>query len=196
MIFKIFKFKKVSSTNNVAIDYIKNKKIKNGIIVSQKQTRGRGTRGRNWVSLKGNLFLTIFFKLNKKGIPKFYEFTIINPILIISVIKKFYKKENIYIKWPNDILIGNKKVCGILQEIISYQKNSYLIIGIGINLNENPIIKEKITTSLRQELNKIIDKKTFIKYLVKAYEKFFFNIKTYDFSVYKNKSKILATNKV
>ena len=80
--------------------------------------------------------------------------------------------------------------------IISYQKNSYLIIGIGINLNENPIIKEKITTSLRQELNKIIDKKTFIKYLVKAYEKFFFNIKTYDFSVYKNKSKILATNKV
>ena len=195
MIFKIFKFNTVSSTNNIAIDLIKNKKINNGVIVSQKQTRGRGTRGRNWISLKGNLFLTIFFQMNK-GIPKFYEFSIINPILIISVIKKFYKKRNIHIKWPNDILIGNKKICGILQEVISYEKNSYLIIGVGVNLNANPIIKKKITTSLYDELNKIIDEKKFTKYLVKAYEKFFFNIKNYNFSVYKNKSKILATNKI
>ena len=195
MIFKIFKFKKVSSTNNIAIDFIKKKKINNGIIVSREQTKGRGTRGRNWVSLKGNLFLTIFFQINRDT-PKFYEFTMINPVLIISVIKKFYKKRNIYIKWPNDILIGKKKVCGILQEIINYQKNSYLIIGIGVNLNTNPIVKEKITTSLYQELNKKINKKKFIKFLVETYEEFFFNIESYDFSIYKNKSKILATNRV
>ena len=58
--FKIFKFNKVRSTNDVAINLIRNKKINKGIIVSQNQSKGRGTRGKQWVSLKGNLFLTIF----------------------------------------------------------------------------------------------------------------------------------------
>ena len=90
--FKIFKFNKVRSTNAVAINLIRNKKINKGIIVSQDQSKGRGTRGKLWVSLKGNLFFTIFFQLNPDR-PKFYEFSIINPILIISVIKKFYRKK-------------------------------------------------------------------------------------------------------
>jgi len=193
--FKIFKFNKVRSTNEVAINLIRNKKINKGIIVSQNQSKGRGTRGKLWVSLKGNLFFTIFFQLNPDR-PKFYEFSIINPILIISVIKKFYRKKNIYIKWPNDILIGKKKVCGILQEIISYQKNSYLIIGIGINLNSNPTIKEKLTTCIYHERKKLVDTKKFLKYLAKAYNNFFLDLKKYNFSIYKNKSKILAVNKI
>mgnify|MGYP001161051061 CR=1 FL=1 len=191
--FKIFRFERVENTNNTAIDFIKNKKIPKGFIVSKTQTQGRGSRGKKWISLKGNLFLTIFFPINKSK-PKFYEFTLINPVLIISVIKKFYKKKNLFIKWPNDILIGKKKVCGILQEMVKFKKKSYLIIGVGINLNVNPSIKQKETTSICFETKKKISYNKFLKCIRKTYTNFFLNLNTYSISVYKKKSKVLSIN--
>ena len=61
MEFKKFSFKKVGSTNNTAMRLIK-KGIKNGIIISDLQTKGRGQRGNKWFSKKGNLFMTVFLK--------------------------------------------------------------------------------------------------------------------------------------
>ena len=58
---KLIKFKRVKSTNDLAIKLIKNEKFKPTIIISDTQTKGRGTRGKKWISLKGNLFLSIFF---------------------------------------------------------------------------------------------------------------------------------------
>ena len=60
------KFKSVKSTNDIAQKLIKKKKIKPTIIFSEKQTKGRGTMGKRWISKKGNLFLTIFFDISKK----------------------------------------------------------------------------------------------------------------------------------
>ena len=61
MKFKIFRFKKVKSTNNTAIRIIKNTNLKYGMIISETQTRGRGQYGKLWVSYKGNLFVSFFF---------------------------------------------------------------------------------------------------------------------------------------
>ena len=61
MKFEIFKFEKVTSTNDVAIDLIKEKRKEIGYIYADEQTKGRGTYGKNWVSNKGNLFVSIFF---------------------------------------------------------------------------------------------------------------------------------------
>ena len=61
---KLIKFKKVKSTNNIAIKLIKSNKINPAIISSEKQTKGRGTRGKKWISQKGNLFISIFFKID------------------------------------------------------------------------------------------------------------------------------------
>ena len=63
---KLFSYKKVKSTNSTAINLIKQKKFKKGIVHSISQTNGRGRYGRKWISLKGNFFLTIFFQLNEK----------------------------------------------------------------------------------------------------------------------------------
>jgi len=61
----IFKFKKIKSTNDRAIQNIK-RGIQKGIIVSDQQTSGRGTYGKKWVSFKGNLFVSFFFEIKKK----------------------------------------------------------------------------------------------------------------------------------
>tara|TARA_Y100000741_G_scaffold112010_1_gene84056 strand:+ start:392 stop:922 length:531 start_codon:yes stop_codon:yes gene_type:complete len=145
MILRKFKYKCVNSTNDVAISLIK-KNIKSGIVISQMQKKGRGRVGRKWISLQGNLFVSIFFSIEKINM-NISQLTKNNAKLIIKLLSKYYKKE-IKLKLPNDILIGKKKICGILQETVKKNNVQYLIIGIGINLLKNPMIKKYPTTNL------------------------------------------------
>ena len=110
MRFKIFKFKRVTSTNDVAINLIKRKQRECGCIVADEQTKGRGTHGKLWISHKGNLFITLFFHL-KDQYPAFNEFSIINPLIISDVLKSFCNNENVSLKFPNDVLVNGKKYC-------------------------------------------------------------------------------------
>jgi BirA family biotin operon repressor/biotin-[acetyl-CoA-carboxylase] ligase len=109
MKFEVFKFESVTSTNDVATNLIKEKQKEFGCVYAGIQTRGRGTYGRKWVSDKGNLFLSIFFPL-KDNYPPFNEFSVINPIIISGVIKHFCKKEDIKLKFPNDIFVNRRKI--------------------------------------------------------------------------------------
>ena len=176
MKFKIFKFKKIDSTNDKAIKIIKSKKENNGFIYTLVQNRGRGRYGNKWKSLKGNFFGSFFFKLND-NYPKFKEFNFINVKLIITILKKYIKRNIITFKEPNDILINKKKICGILQEIVIKDDNKYLIVGIGVNLVSSPNIKKYQTTNIYQETNKKPDLEKFTKILVKHYEKLITKIK-------------------
>ena len=63
------------------------------------------------------IYLLLFFFPLKKEYPKIEHFTLINPLLVIDILKKFCDKKILF-KFPNDIYINNKKICGILQEII------------------------------------------------------------------------------
>jgi len=146
MILRKFKYKCVSSTNDVAISLIKQKNIKSGIVISQMQKKGRGRRGRKWISHKGNLFVSIFFSLEKIKM-NIAQLTKNNANLIIKLLSRYYNKK-INLKLPNDILIRRKKICGILQETIKKNDAKYLIVGIGINLVKSPIIKGYPTTNL------------------------------------------------
>ena len=96
MKFKIFKFENVTSTNDIAISLIRKKNKENGCVYAKKQTKGRGTRGKKWISRKGNFFGTIFFPL-KSNYPPFNEFAIINPVILSEVIRHFCSKKNIRI---------------------------------------------------------------------------------------------------
>ena len=107
MILRKFKYKCVNSTNNVAISLIK-KNIKSGIVISQMQKKGRGRVGRKWISLQGNLFVSIFFSIEKINM-NISQLTKNNAKLIIKLLSKYYKKE-IKLKLPNDILIGKKQI--------------------------------------------------------------------------------------
>ena len=191
MHFKTYKYKILKSTNDQAINFIKNSNINYGYIVSDIQTSGRGTVKKKWISLKGNLFGSIFFPL-KKNFPAFNEFTFISPTIIYNAIKTFCKSCELSFKWPNDILINNKKICGILQEVVRTNNRDYLIIGMGINLVTNPKIKGLRTTNIFDETKIKIDRNEIVEKIVGMFEKFFLEIKTYSFQYYKNKANSLS----
>ena len=167
---KQFNFKKVRSTNQTSIRVINNSNCKFGLIVSETQSNGRGQYGRKWISYKGNIFMSIFYKLNKINLS-LSSLTKKNCLLVKRVISKYCKK-NITFKSPNDLLINKKKICGILQEKIEKSDEKYLIVGIGINLIKSPNLSNYSTTNLFDVINKKIKKKKIEKELKITFEKF------------------------
>jgi len=167
---KQFNFKKVKSTNQTAIRLIKSSKNEFGLIVSETQSKGKGQYGRKWISYKGNIFLSLFYKLENINLS-LSSLTKMNCFLVKNVISKYYKKK-ITFKLPNDLLINKKKICGILQEKIEKSKKQYLIVGIGFNLIKSPNIPNYPTTNLLKITNQKINKKKFVKELKITFEKF------------------------
>ena len=169
MKFKKLKYKKVNSTNDTAIRIIKNSNLKFGMIVSDTQVNGKGQRGNKWFSYKGNLFVSFFHELKNLNIS-LNSLTEINCLLVKKILNRYYKK-NITFKKPNDLLINKKKICGILQEIISISDKKFLIIGIGVNLVKSPKIKDYPTISLFELTNNHINKSKFENQLKEIFEK-------------------------
>tara|TARA_Y100001970_G_scaffold283390_1_gene398353 strand:- start:671 stop:1183 length:513 start_codon:yes stop_codon:yes gene_type:complete len=167
MVIKKFKYKKVSSTNDVAMTKIKNG-FKSGIIISETQTCGRGQYGKKWISRKGNLFFSIFFTINKK--IKISRLVISN-LRMIKKILSTYIKSKIIIKKPNDIIVHKKKICGILNETLFYNNLKFVVVGIGININNSPNLKDYSTTYLNELTNKKVSKVKLLNKIIKAFEK-------------------------
>ena len=166
---KKLKFKKVYSTNKTAIRIIKNSIYKFGMVTADTQLSGKGQHGKKWISFKGNIFVSFFYEL--KNINKSLSaLTKINCLLVKKILEKYYKNKIIF-KKPNDLLIDKKKICGILQEIISISGNKFLIVGIGINLIKSPKIKNYPTTNLFELINERINKLKFDNELKVIFEK-------------------------
>ena len=192
MKFEVFKFENVTSTNDVAINLIKEEQKEFGCVYADIQTKGRGTHGREWISDKGNFFGSIFFPL-KNNYPPFNEFSIINPIIISGVIKHFCKKGNINLKFPNDVLVNGKKICGILQELIISNNKNFLIIGIGVNIVSNPNTKSKYqATNILLETKKKPKIKEILDLIIASYKKFFVDLNSYNYKHFKEKADLMA----
>ncbi len=166
---KKFKFKKVKSTNNTAIRIIKESNYNLGMVIAEIQTNGRGQYGRKWISSKGNLFVSFFNELNKKNLS-INTITKINSLLVKKLLSVFTRKKIIF-KKPNDLLIDKKKISGILQEIIFFNKKKFLITGIGINIIKNPYIKNYPSTNLQEVTKKSISKSNVENKLKQLFEK-------------------------
>ena len=169
MKFKILRFKKLISTNDTAIRIIRSSNLMYGMIIAERQINGRGQYGRKWISLKGNLFVSFFYNLDNINL-NMTQITKINCVLVKKLISKYYKKRIIY-KKPNDLLIKGKKICGILQETINKLNKKFLIVGIGINLVKNPVIKDYPVINLNDLINKKISKKKIEIELKNIFEK-------------------------
>jgi|TARA_B100000780_G_scaffold164375_1_gene114929 BirA family biotin operon repressor/biotin-[acetyl-CoA-carboxylase] ligase len=176
---RIIKFKSVKSTNDEAIKLIRSDKYLLGLVSSDSQTQGRGTIGKKWISEKGNIFISIFFKVNLIKI-QIENYLTINA-KIIKKILNIYTKKFIKIKKPNDLLIDGKKICGILQEVIEHKKEKYLITGIGINTKIAPSDKDFKCTSLKDNSNKKINNKIIIDNIKKNYDKLIYDLNNHNF---------------
>ncbi len=192
MRFEIFRFPSVSSTNDVAISLIKKEKKNLGCVYAETQTKGRGTYGKKWITNKGNLFISIFFHL-KENYPPFNEFSVISPLIVSETIKHFCKDKTVSLKFPNDVFLNGKKICGILQETITFNKKKFLIIGIGMNVVSNPKIMDLYeATNILFETKKKINIKTIIDLIIISYEKFFKVLNLYKYENYKNKAESMS----
>ena len=166
MVLKKFKYKKVSSTNDIAIQKIR-QGYNAGIIISDEQTRGRGQHGKKWISNKGNLFCSVFFIINKKiQISRL----VINNLRIVKKILSKHIKSKIKIKRPNDITVHKKKICGNLNETLFYNDLKFLVIGIGINIVSSPNLKDYPTTNLNEETSKKVSKTKLLNKIIKAFD--------------------------
>lgn len=148
---KVVYFQEIDSTQ---LEAKRNKqKYDNGtIIIADVQTAGKGTHGRMWHTKSDNIAMTIILK-PKANIKQLEGFTVAIAERIKYAIKKLYNI-NLEVKLPNDLLLNNKKICGILTEVITVQENiKELFIGIGFNVNENDFSDDilNIATSLYNE---------------------------------------------
>ncbi|GDX35942.1 biotin--[acetyl-CoA-carboxylase] ligase [Alphaproteobacteria bacterium] len=139
--FLIHHYHQVTSTNDLAKELLNNRQIfANEIILSDIQTIGKGRMNRQWQSPLGNLYFSLCVDLSMinsqflSTLPLFCGIVLNKTISNLSA-----KKLNILNKWPNDLLIENKKIAGILVENTTINDNQKLaIIGIGVNINNNP----------------------------------------------------------
>ncbi|MBI2651980.1 biotin--[acetyl-CoA-carboxylase] ligase [Candidatus Woesearchaeota archaeon] len=152
--YKLFYYKSLTSTQDKAKEFAK-KGLDNIIIVADKQAEGRGRFKRKWYSDKGGLWMSILLK--PKNVQNLQYLTFAAAVAVVESIKKIANL-NTNIKWPNDVHYKGKKLCGILTEGI-FGKENYVVVGIGLNVNQTKFQNEIKTTatSLKVVKHKIID---------------------------------------
>ena len=146
-------------------------KLENGtVIIANKQTAGIGTHGRSWYTGSGdNIAMSMLFK-PKCDLSSLNNITVDVAQSVKNVIKDLYDID-LSLKYPNDLLLNDKKICGILTEINTISgKINYLIISLGFNVNEMGFDDEtiKIATSLKKEYNKNFDRKEIILKIIES----------------------------
>lgn len=176
---KIYYFPELKSTNIMAKEKASHKEeeINEGtVIISERQSAAKGRLGRNWFSPAGGIWLSIILypQLSPSYIPRI---TLMTAVAVVKAIERCTQIKA-QIKWPNDILINNKKVCGILTEMSAeLDLINWVVIGIGINVDikkqEFPEdIREK-TTSLKEVLGKEISRVRLVQMFLKEFERYY-----------------------
>ncbi|MBQ2718053.1 MAG: biotin--[Clostridia bacterium] len=150
---KIIRLEKTTSTN----DYIKKfiKKGQDTLVLAKYQTEGRGTKGRSFSSDVGGIYLTRLKFYENLSASDAFSIVIDVSMAVVKTLLAFGLKPKI--KWPNDILVGDKKICGILTENkIDNGQISYSIVGIGLNVtNKLDDELQSIATTMTEILGKV-----------------------------------------
>ena len=176
---EIILLEEVDSTQKRAKEIISEGNAKNGLVIRAKtQTGGIGRLDRLWASPPGGLWMTTIYQ-GDYSLELFQGFSV---FLGLEIVEQLTKKLhlNFKIKWPNDLILNNKKIGGILIDAISKgDRLNYLIIGIGINLNieSDSFPKELQTTatSISIEQNDIVNIEDIFSLVLNAQNKIFRN---------------------
>ena len=162
------------STNDDAWELILNNEADNGtLVITDYQKKGRGRRNNTWISTPGNnLTFSLIIREPKRENPGL--FSILSGVAIIKGIKKFTEIE-CTLKWPNDVMLNNKKIGGILIETKKTDNDTFLVVGIGININEQIMPKELENTasSLRIEESNAIQREPLLAFILNEFEKLY-----------------------
>ena len=163
-----------TSTNDIAFNAALNGEVEGTSYLAHTQTKGRGRNQNKWTSTKGNLFLSTIIK-PKSDKSFWHQLSVIVGFSIIQVLVDIGVNSNlISLKWPNDILVDEKKICGILLE----SSDNFIIVGIGLNILTNPVLDTKWATT---KLNDYLKGSINIKNIgLKILNKVFYNYHSWE----------------
>jgi BirA family biotin operon repressor/biotin-[acetyl-CoA-carboxylase] ligase len=167
---KIHYFPEIGSTMDAARELAKKGAGEGTIVIAEAQTRGRGRLSREWLSPEGGIYFT--FVLRPRISPAYApRINLMASVAVAATIRKLLglKAE---LKWPNDVLIEGRKVCGILAEMdAEMDVVNFVNVGIGINANTSIPQFEKTVTSLKDALGREISRKEFLNVLLMEIER-------------------------
>lgn len=164
----------VTSTQALAHEAASKGAPEGTLVVAEQQTSGKGRLGRPWHSPKGSgVWMSLVIR-PAIPLPKTPQMTLLTAVSMAKAIQLFIDQP-VQIKWPNDIFINGKKVCGILTELnAESDRVNYLIIGIGINVNtvesDLPAELREVATSMRIASGKMIRRAHFVQTFCRIFE--------------------------
>ena len=166
----IYYFKSLPSTNMFAKKLVKDCVEEGAVVISDVQLSGRGRKSRNWFSPEGGLWFSIVLYPHippERGML----LTMASSVSIVQGIKEATGLNSV-IKWPNDILINGRKVCGILTELdAEMDRINYAVVGIGINVNNKLSEDLKLkATSLVQETGSCVSRLKLLRSILKCFD--------------------------
>lgn len=166
-------FKEVDSTNDVARELAMEGAEEGTIVVAESQRSGKGRRGKKWISPSGGVWMTIILRPDIEPV-KAPQLTLVTGVAVAETLDQECGL-NIGIKWPNDILIGDKKVSGILTEVETKKREvEFVLVGIGIDLNMDvsifPPNLRGGATSLKAELEREIQGAELVQRFLQRFE--------------------------
>ncbi|MBL8149079.1 MAG: biotin--[acetyl-CoA-carboxylase] ligase [Blastocatellia bacterium] len=168
LVAQIVYFKEIDSTNSFLKQKAQKDAAEEGLcIVASRQTAGRGRMDRTWHSPEEGLYFSILLKPNLA--LNFVSLITLMAAVATAESVEAFSHSPVDIKWPNDIIIERRKVSGILTEAtFEKQKLGYVVVGIGVNLNQKTFPKELASqaTSLYLESGQVIDREAFLLYLI------------------------------
>lgn len=168
----IVELETTDSTNNVAKELAQNGAASGTIVWAHAQTAGRGRQGNQWVSIPGNLFMSMILR-PKASVENIGQISFLTAIALAMTLEKIISSDaEVHVKWPNDILINQKKASGILIETEGHL--SWLVIGIGVNITNAPegatcLYEAGIKTHTARQILELLDAQ--INTLVQQWEK-------------------------
>ena len=155
------------STNDAGIRLSQHPVAKKMVVSAKEQTAGRGRRGRSWLGLPGNLFMSLV-------VPGSYQdlnhMPFVVSLSLLKVIKGLAPDLDIKLKWPNDVLVAGGKISGILLE---KPENEYIVLGIGVNIAAAPKNEQELLYPVAglRDYGIEIDRCRFLELYLKEFDK-------------------------
>jgi BirA family biotin operon repressor/biotin-[acetyl-CoA-carboxylase] ligase len=167
---RIHYFPEIGSTMDAARELARKGAKEGTIVIAEAQAHGRGRLSREWLSPKGGIYFTLILRprISPAYAPRI---NLMASVAVATTIKKLFGL-NAELKWPNDVLIEDRKVCGILAEMdAEMDVINFVNVGIGINAN-NPVPQfVETATSLKDVLGREISRKDFLSVLLGEIER-------------------------
>ena len=170
---KIVKLNATTSTNSYLRSYTKELSPEGDVLVwAIEQRSGRGQRGAYWEAQPGkNLTLSVFKRVEALPIDKSFYITMATSLAVFEALEALGLQQ-LSVKWPNDILAGRKKICGVLIESIIRNGLTGVIIGVGLNVNQVHFSKAPNATSIALETGRYFDLEEVLNLLIQKFYKY------------------------